>query len=54
MIGEKKIAVRHETLPGGQEILLTASTKDLQALITKCADDPKAFGEKPDELRRVK
>jgi hypothetical protein len=53
MIGEKKITVRHETLPDDKGILLTASTKDLQALITKHAEDPKAFGEKPDVLRRV-
>ncbi|MCX7824485.1 MAG: hypothetical protein N2689_02895 [Verrucomicrobiae bacterium] len=55
MIDEKKIAVRHETYGDDKPIiLLTASTKDLQALIARYADDPEAFGEKPAELRRVK
>ena len=40
-IKEKKIKIRHEK--NGENILLTAKTKDLQKMISKNADNEEAF-----------
>ena len=45
---QKKVQIAHELL--GSDIVLTASTKDLQALVLKFATDPAAF--RPVRFRR--
>mgnify|MGYP001577911030 FL=1 len=50
-VEKKKIKFSHERRDN--EILLTASTADLQKFVVKYANDPKAFAE-PGELRRMK
>ena len=49
MISEKKVDIGHEEIEGG--ILLTASTKELQAFFLKYAEDERAFPD-PKELHR--
>ena len=49
-ISQKKISIDHVPLDGA--VLLTAPTKDLQALVRKYANTPEAFSE-PVRLRRM-
>ena len=51
MIDKKKLSIAHERQ--GDGIILTASTRELQKLVIKYADDKKAFPE-PGVLRRKK
>lgn len=51
MIDKKKTSIAHERQ--GDGIILTAPTKELQKLVTRYADDKKAFPE-PGVLRRKK
>ncbi|MBI4428135.1 MAG: hypothetical protein HY562_03365 [Ignavibacteriales bacterium] len=48
---KKKVRLAHERREN--EIILTASTEELQKFVVKYADEPKAFPE-PGELRRMK
>lgn len=50
-VDKKKVKLAHEHREN--EIILTASTEDLQKFVLKYANDPKAFPE-PAELRRLK
>jgi len=50
MVRERKLTIAHERL--GDDILLTASTKDLQTLALKYAGDPDAFS--PTRFHRQK
>ncbi len=51
MIEKKKVSIAHERQ--GDSIILTAPTKELQKLVTRYADNKKAFPE-PGVLRRKK
>ena len=50
-VDRKKVKLAHEHREN--EIILTASTADLQKFVVKYADDPKAFPE-PADLRRMR
>ena len=50
LIKEKRIRIKHEL--ANDQVLLTASTDELQKFVAKYADEPKAFDD-PEELNRV-
>jgi len=57
LLKETPQAIRHErTSPGAEDegIILTASTKELQAFVLKHLNTPGAFGDKPLRLERAK
>lgn len=54
---ENPKAIAHETLRADkddEQIILTAPTSDLQAFMVKHLKTPKAFGDEPSTLKRVK
>jgi len=54
---ENPQAIHHETLGGEKDdpqIILTASTTELQAFVMKHLKTPDAFGDEPSTLKRVK
>ncbi len=51
LIKEKRIRIKHEV--ENKQVLLTASTEDLQKFVTKYSDEQKAFDDTPTQYKRI-
>lgn len=51
LIKERRIRIKHEF--ENDQVLLTASTEELQKFVIKYADEPKAFEDKPSAFKRI-
>lgn len=51
LIQEKRIRIKHEV--ENKQVLLTASTEELQKFVIKYADEPKAFEDNPSVFNRI-
>lgn len=51
LIKEKRIRIKHEV--ENEQVLLTASTEDLQKFVIKYTNEPKAFDDNPTSYERI-
>ncbi|HKI46270.1 MAG TPA: hypothetical protein VKA08_13145 [Balneolales bacterium] len=51
LIQERRIRIKHEV--ENDQVLLTASTEELQKFVIKYADEPKAFDSDPSSYKRI-